>query len=197
MAKKRPNYVHCAKCGYRGIDQEHDCTQVRAAAAAVVEQAARRAEATVYVARELTARELAERAGPVEVVPPSTATHLMQLSVEHSRGFGRHVTFNMVTNAPIVDDRLTAIEIRQRCAACCSDIDKRITLDLADPLAALQLGAAARKAYLLHRCPPAESSLLGFTYDELDVLFAELEREIDTIGRRLAEVDAIRKAQAR
>lgn len=186
MAKRKPaEYVHCAKCGYRGVDQAHDCTKVRAAAAAIVEQAARREPSAGYTASY-----------SIELAPTShTPLRLSQYAVDHSRIFGRHITYVEVLNERGVIAPATTIEIHQRCSACSSDLVKRTRIDLADPLSGMQLGATARKEYLLHRCPPAETSLVGLTYEELEQLHAELERDGTKMIERAAAIDAIRKAR--
>lgn len=187
--KKLPNWVHCAKCGYRGVHQAHDCTQVRAATAAVVEQAAKRTP-------------LQQLADSADAPPPmSLPTRTLQLACEHTRLLGRYVTYRGVEeprrSGPADDTGPTTLDIQQRCRACGSDVIKRVHLNISAPLGGIELCAAARKAYLLHRCPPADSALLGFTYEEINELHESLDLELNRIGEYLAQVDAVRKAQPR
>lgn len=214
-SKKLPTYVHCAKCGYRGVAPEHDCTKVRAATAAVVEQAARRQESLHLPAQpeDVAARqaldgmfraEVAHAGGTVEGVPweeveapLSRSTKLTRQVLEDRRRLGRPVTY-----VDIIVERGRAatkglVEIQQRCAVCCSDINKRVLVDTDEDFWGLKLGAEARKAYLLHRCPPVSDALQGFTYEELEALKQDLERDSQRLLERVVAIDALEKARPR
>lgn len=191
-SKKLPDHVHCAKCGYRGIDQNHDCTAVRAATAAVIEQATRRGIPGVT--------SQPQRLGPTMEeleTPLSVATQLIRLGFEHGRLFGRHVTYVDSHHVGNPYGTLPIIEIQQRCACCCGDINKRVAIDTSQAFFGLELGAAARKAYLQHRCPPVSDSLIGFTYEELEELHQALERDADLMLERVAQIVELQKARPR
>lgn len=199
--RKLPDHVHCAKCGYRGINQEHDCTKVRAAAAAVVDQAARREEALRLVLPGPPPPDHDEDPPPPTMAdleaPLPLATRLIRLAIEHGRQFGRSLTYVETHRVGNANGTFPVIEIKQRCVCCCSDVDKRIALDVEKPFFGLELGAAARKAYLLHRCPPLSDSLIGFTYEELEQLKQDLERDGQRLFERAAEIVKLEKARAR
>lgn len=195
MTSKPAQYVHCAKCGYRGVDQKHDCTKVRAAVAAVVEQAAERQR---VVRVELPLRV----ANPCDVngvpmanleSPLSMSTQLVQLSIEHRRQFGRGLEYALTTRD--VGNTDVVVLSTQRCAACCEIVTKTVHVRTSEDFWQLKLGAESRKAYLLHRCPPVESALLGFSWDELEELHAGLERDMNQIAERLADIEKLRKAR--
>lgn len=195
MAKRKPaEYVHCPKCGYRGVDPNHDCTKVRAAIAAVVEQAARRPIEPVPPPANTIATDLDDPAeyvyeggaGPVAVgMDHRRYLECVRLADVVSKLVGRPVWFDYDSG------RITA---RQNCAACRGDITTAFAWPGAAKLFSA-LGAAARKPYLLHRCPPVETALVGFTYEELAQLKVELERDGTKMIERAAEIERLEKAR--
>ncbi len=208
-SKKLPEHVHCAKCGYRGIDQNHDCTKVRASTAAVVDQAARRSQAARHIARTVVQAEPVDSGVPgvamfVGEVPMAdneaplpSASRLLRLAIEHARLFGRRLAYSEILREGGAAMPSGLIEIQQRCACCCGDINKRVRVNLEDAFFGLELGAVARKAYLQHRCPPVSDSLIGFTYEELEDLKQDLERDAQRMMERVAAIDVLEKARAR
>jgi hypothetical protein len=59
----------------------------------------------------------------------------------------------------------------------------------------MRIGAEARKAYHLHRCPPIEQSLMGFTYEELETLRTELDRDATNMLERVIEIQKLETAR--
>lgn len=178
-SKKPPEYVRCAKCGYRGVDRNHECTRARAAAQAAARD------------HEAAARQALDNMFAAEEAPLSFPTRLLRLAGEHARLLGRRLTYEHVDNRQFPG----LVVIRQRCAVCCSDIEKNTSVDVNDGLLGVQLHATARKAYLMHRCPPVSASLLGFTYEELEELHVSLDRDLQAIAERVLEIEKLKKAR--
>ncbi len=174
---KAPVYVSCAKCGYRGTNQRHECTRPIAG-----------------VGQMIASSAPAPRRNIDDV--PQPVIDLSAMTLEHRRLFGRPITYvEILVEAGVQHTGM--FDIEQRCSACRADVKKRVTVDLTSPLVGLELGAAARKSYLLHRCDPVEASLMGFTYEELEELHQELERDAFKMIDRAADVSRLKNARPR
>lgn len=88
-----------------------------------------------------------------------------------------------------------SIRVMQRCFLCGEDVVAYVA-DYGTKLEIVgAIGTCVRLSYFKHRCPPVEQSLLGATYDELEEMFAMLEREGTAMIERAAEIDKIKRAR--
>ncbi len=174
-------YHSCARCGWRGILRpggEHDCGVIGGVrvAAAIARSDARTAE-------------IRERAF---VASPARADDALRSMCDAFSGLlGRHVRFTGWQGG--------LGQIEQRCAGCGATIEIKQSFAGVEAMgteAALRIGDAVRKRYLLHRCEPVAQTLVGLTYAELEELHASLERESVRLMERAAEIDKLQKARA-
>lgn len=117
---------------------------------------------------------------------------------------GAFPVWEQMPNAPeyvqiVRDERIKrdSINVVQRCLCCGADVvsyvaDHGTYKDVVDAI-----GAQIRIAYARHRCELLAPSLFGATYDELEQMRAELEREGTRMIERAAEIERMLKAQAR
>lgn len=164
-------YHHCPRCGLTSVNPQHVCDPERLVAPEVA--------APPIVTRStnrITMSKPTDSFGHVQADHLSSAlTSLLRRSVA------------------VRPNNTNTYQVRQRCPACHADVDKTVVGE-ADYVATFAaVGAAARKAYLMHACPPVETSLHGLTWDELEELHATLERDVNRIGERQRDIEQLRK----
>lgn len=105
--------------------------------------------------------------------------------------------FGLLVRRGVVLTRVTrgSITITQRCIVCGDEIFAKVTDHGTRYEITGTIGTKIRIAYLTHRCTPIESSLLGASYEELEELFALLERDSQRLATRAAEIDRLRRAR--
>lgn len=85
------------------------------------------------------------------------------------------------------------LTIAQRCAACRTDIEDKVSGE-GDTLALVAaVGVKARVSYARHKCAPVEQSLHSFTWDELRELEQSLEAESLRIAQRVVDIQRLAK----
>ena len=168
MSRRPPIYYSCQRCGYRGVDAQHVCDE----RGLIAQPAAARASTD-------------DRPAPAPPRPPDVVG-LDDLATTFSRITGRVLR---------LEGDGTGVRIAQRCTVCRGDIAGRVPLaEDAPASAALQaIDAAIRRAYLLHRCPAVDASLIGLSAPDLDELYESLERDAVRLAERLLALDALRK----
>lgn len=163
-------HVSCARCGYRGTDEEHVCNW----------------DDRVRQLNEIVSwLDQAKSASPSRWPSPSPSPDPVQIVEEFARLIGRPITVRSDTRATH-----GALITRQRCRVCRTEIEA-VVADHPFGTLVYRLASSIAHAYLRHECPSVESQLAAFSEQQLGELHEQLERDLTRIGERILELERL------
>jgi hypothetical protein len=208
MARKPVEYFSCAKCGYRGIVEQHDCIERRSAIAeSAAERMDRRRQLRHEQMEQIAEIEPVIRAAVADQVErvtdptekpgePQAARLQRDLTQMLDRYVGVTYTYRHTDSGITVtsdgDNGVGVYNLHQRCDACREVFTtENVRGDRGYFATGVIVARAVRLAWLKHRCKPVGGELANLDTEDLRELYEQLEVESGRLAQRAIDVKRV------